>query len=276
MIDFLHNHTPEPVLLEFAGISIYFYGLLIVTGILAAIFVVFRLADAYGIKKNDIIDLTFWLVLAGIIGARLYHVALEWPYYLDHPWAALMVWQGGLAIHGALVAGILVIVRLARSQGYGFWKLAAVVVPGLSLAQAIGRWGNYFNQEVYGRPTDQPWGIPIEPVNRLPEFYNFSHFHPAFLYESLLDLGIFAILISLHYGIIKKARPIKFESIVLSYLFLYSLVRFLVEYIRIDYTPVIWGLRWPQLLSVLIMAIVYYFALRIKKNETVAGGLAKN
>ncbi len=292
-MSFLHTFHPQPILISFGPINIHWYGLLVVLGILAAIFTALKLAGYYNIKKEVIIDLSFYLVIFGIIGARLYDVLLELPYYLNHPLDIFKIWQGGLAIHGAIIAGIAVIWLFAKKRQLNFWLLAAIITPGLALAQAIGRWGNYFNQELFGAPTGLPWGIPIDLINRPIKYIGYEFFHPTFLYESIGNFVIFFILIAIHDRIIKKKNinpaeqnmfhvspaahraagqvcfpgraPLAASRFrgqarsgagmfhVLSYAILYSFLRFSTEFIRIDKTPEIFSLRFPQIISLIII-----------------------
>ena len=266
MFNFLHTYTPDSLLISLGSINIYWYGIFIVTGILAGILVIIKLADYYQVSKNTIIDLIFYLILGGIIGARLYHILLELPFYLKQPSAIFKFWQGGLAIHGALITGIIIMIIMSRKYKLNFWLLGAIFTPGLALGQAIGRWGNYFNQELFGKPTNLIWGIPIEPANRIMEYFNNQFFHPAFLYESLGNLLIFTLLIYINYLVIKKNKPVKL--VLLVYLFSYSILRFTLEFIRIDVTPIIFGLRLPQLVSLLIIiAVPIWWYFKIYKNQ---------
>ena len=254
-MSFLHTFNPNPILVSFGPIHVYWYGFFIVFGALAAIAVALKISSYYSLKKEAIIDLAFWLVLGGIIGARVYHVLLELPYYLEYPLDIFKVWQGGLAIHGAIIAGLLVIWVFARKRGFDFWLLSTIIAPGLALAQAIGRWGNYFNQELFGKPTDLPWSIPINILNRPAEYIFSEFFHPAFLYESLGNIFIFISLISFHIWIIKKQKIKKIYCLlsIVYYLLFYSILRFFLEFIRTDLTPIIFGLRFPQLISLIII-----------------------
>ena len=274
MINFLHTFTPQQILFTLGPVKIYWYGLCLVLGIIAALAVTKYLAKLQQLSQAVIDDLSFWLIINSIIGARIYDVLLEHRYYSQHPLDALKIWQGGLAIHGAIIAGALTIWFYAKkklsAQGGSFWQLAGLIVPGLALGQAIGRWGNYFNQELFGRPTDLPWGIPIDIFNRPEQFLNNSYFHPTFLYESLGSLLIFIVLFLLarhsarnHKTMILRTPTSQF--LVLSYLFFYSLLRFSLEFIRIDFAPTFLGWRWPQLISLavfhtsMIVLIKHYF-----------------
>ena len=190
MINFLHTFNPDPILISLGPINIYWYGFFILLGSISALLITLKLASYYNIKKDTIIDLAFYLIIGGIIGARIYHVFLEFPYYLSHPLNIFKIWQGGLAIHGGIIAGVIILFFFAKSISKrsnlqkgdwisarkNFWLLSAILVPGLALAQAIGRWGNYFNQELFGLPTDKAWGIPINFLNRPAEFLNFQYF----------------------------------------------------------------------------------------------------
>ncbi|KKQ60653.1 MAG: Prolipoprotein diacylglyceryl transferase [Parcubacteria group bacterium GW2011_GWE2_38_18] len=279
MINFLHTFNPQPILFSFGPINIYWYGLFMVLSILGGLAVSIKVASYYCIKKDTIIDLAFWLILGGLIGARIYDVLLEYRYYLNNPLDIFKIWQGGLAIHGAIFVGALTLWLFAKKQKLNFWLLASVITPGLALGQAIGRWGNYFNQELFGLPTAIPWGIPIAVYNRPTDLVTSQYFHPTFLYESLGSLLIFAILIFIHWLILKncdlKQTAIKICSVihtlaVLCYAFLYSVLRFTLEFIRIDFAPTILGWRWPQLISLAIgsislVAIVFY--LMTLKNQ---------
>jgi phosphatidylglycerol:prolipoprotein diacylglycerol transferase len=268
-------------------------------GALAAIFIMLKLAPYYEIKKDKIFDLSFYLIIGGIIGARIYHIFLELPYYLNHPLDIFKIWQGGLAIHGGIIAGIIIIYFFAKRTplpplirgvsdkalsespldkgGWGvknFWLLTALIVPGLALAQAIGRWGNYFNQELFGLPTNKPWGIPIDIINRPADFITSQYFHPTFLYESLGNFLIFLILIFIHIWIIKKFKQkiVNCQLLIVNcYLILYSLLRFSLEFIRLDTTPEFLGLRFPQIVSLIIIFLAPTLLLlpKIKNNANI-------
>ncbi len=255
MIEFLHSFEPQPVLFSIGALTVYWYGFFIVTGIAAAILVSFWLARHYELSSDTVFDLSFWLIIGGLIGARLYEILLMLPFYLANPWQAPKIWEGGLAIHGAIIAGLIVVWIFSRCQRLDFWRLAAVLTPGVALGQAIGRWGNYFNQEIFGPPTNLAWGIPINPINRPLEFITERFFHPTFLYESLGSILISILLIGANIYTIKKKRLGQrfFLWSVAFYVILYSLLRFGLEFIRLDYTPAVLGWRWPQIASLLLI-----------------------
>lgn len=236
-------------------IHIYWYGFFIVLGILAAIILTVKLAGYYKISKDEILDLSFWLVIGGIIGARIFHLLIEWRYYLENPLDIFKVWQGGLAIHGAIIAGLIIVYLYSKKKKLNAWLIVSLIVPGLALAQAIGRWGNYFNQELFGKPTDLAWGIPISIINRPFQYIAKNYFHPTFIYESLGSLLIFLILLAGHIMIIKKKRQkgLNYKLLTAGYLILYSILRFLTEFIRIDQAYEFAGLRHAQITSLLII-----------------------
>lgn len=255
MISFLHTYQPQAILVSFGPIAIYWYGLFVVTGISAALAVTLWLAKRHGITGNIIFDLAFWLIINGIIGARLYDDLLQLPYYIEHPGQILKIWEGGLAIHGAIIAGLTTVWFFAKKRKISFWQLTAIITPGLALGQAIGRWGNYFNQEIFGLPTALPWGIPITLLNRPNQYITSSYFQPTFLYESLGCLLISFILLAYNIYIFKKGRT-KTNSyiwVVALYMILYSILRFNLEFIRLDETPAWFGLRAPQIISLIII-----------------------
>ena len=256
MINFFHTFSPSPIIVDFSFITLRWYGLLVVLGIIAALYITLFLAKKYfEIDKELIFDLAFWLIITGLIGARIYDIFLQLPFYIENPIQTLQVWKGGLAIHGGIIAGLITIYFFGKNKKINFFKLTALIVPGLALGQAIGRFGNYFNQELYGLPTNLPWGIPIDFINRPLEFINETHFHPTFLYESLGNLIIFIILICIYkFTFIRK----RFSSHFLVwstalYMILYSILRFSLEYLRIDQAPEFLGMRWPQVISLIII-----------------------
>lgn len=255
MISWLHNFEPQAIILSFGSVNLYWYGLFIVLGILAALALSFKLAKYYQLKADFIFDLTFWLIINGLIGARLYDVFLQLPYYLQSPLAIFRVWEGGLAIHGAIIAGIVTIYFFTRRRQVSLWQALALIVPGLALAQAIGRWGNYFNQELFGRPTSLPWGIPISLNNRPPAYLTESFFHPTFIYESLGCLLIFIFLTALtvYFQRKKRLNGQRLVWLFALYMILYSILRLALEFVRIDETPLFFNWRWPQIMSLLII-----------------------
>lgn len=246
-----------------------------VLGILAGIVITLWLAKYYNIPSNLIIDLSFWLIIGGIIGARIYDIFLNINYYIQYPLQTLKIWEGGLAIHGSIIAGIIIILLFVKRQRLNFWKISSLIVPGLALGQSIGRWGNYFNQELFGLPTNSSFGIPINIINRPVNYIFNDYFLPTFLFESLGSFLIFLTLIFLNFHYIKKRELTKrfFIWSVSLYMILYSILRFGLEFIRIDDAPSFFGLRFPQIMSLLIMflfllILTYQLNAPKEKNET--------
>lgn len=263
MINWLHTNIPDAVLWQIGNIQIHWYGLIILIAIVVAFMVVLKLALRFALDKEKIWDLTFWLVVGGLLSARVYEVLIvDFAYYWHNPLAVFKIWQGGLAIHGAWLGGLIVLYWFSRKYKLNLLKLLDLAALGTIVGQAVGRWGNYFNQELYGLPTDLPWAIPISQINRLPGYETFTHFHPTFLYESLGNLLIFIILlIFLKYK--KNDGQIFFV-----YLGLYSLLRLLTEFIRLDPTLMIFNLRFPAVLSgLLILGAVIGF-IKISRPRT--------
>jgi phosphatidylglycerol---prolipoprotein diacylglyceryl transferase len=264
MFDLLHSFSPQATIFTFGTIKVYWYGLFIVLGAMAAISITAKLAKRAGLPPTKVFDMAFYIMIFGILGARIYHILLELPYYTKYPADIIKVWQGGLAIHGAIIAGLITLVIFCKKEKIDFWLSAAIMVPGVALGQAIGRWGNYFNQELYGLPTDLPWGIPIDLMHRPLQFLSVEYFHPTFLYESLGNFIIFGILFFLVLRVAAKkiSDP---KIILLSYLAMYSILRFSTEFLRLDQTLLIAGLRWPQIFSALLfVASIAWIALILK------------
>ncbi|MBC7087189.1 MAG: prolipoprotein diacylglyceryl transferase [Tissierellales bacterium] len=219
------------------GLEIKWYGIIISFAVLVGIMLALRSAKKKGLKEDDILDFALFLLPSAIIGARIYYVIFEWEYYSQNPSQILNIRSGGLAIHGAIIAGIIVGIIFSRVKKIDFWKLADIVAPSLILGQAIGRWGNYVNKEAYGGPTNLPWGIII----------NGEKVHPTFLYESIWNLIGFGLLI--YYQNNKSKNDGELFGL---YLIFYSLGRFFIEGLRTD-SLMLGNIRVAQLISVLFI-----------------------
>ncbi len=249
---FLHTWHPQPLIATIGGLQVHWYGLFLAAAALVGIGIVQLIGKRYKLDTNKLFDLALIILVVGFIGARLYHVLNESAYYREHASEILKVWNGGLALHGGLVGGGLALLVMAKRWKWDGWLLADILVPAFAAAQAIGRWGNYFNQELFGRPTGRPWGIPIDVLNRQPPYITQEFFHPTFLYESLGLITIAAVLMFLHTRRWKKTSTTKntqYGSIALAYLVLAAVLRIGVETLRIDRTPVIGGIRLPILIA---------------------------
>lgn len=233
----------NPIAFSIFGIDVMWYGVLIAIGAMLAILIANKLGKKEGFKEDTVFDFAMFALILGIIGARAYYVIFNLDYYLENPSEILAIRNGGLAIYGGIISGVIVAIIYSKVKKIKFKKLADAIAPGLVLAQGIGRWGNFINQEAHGAPTNLPWGIMIDGVK----------VHPTFLYESLLDIGIF---IYLYFYLYKKK---KFDGqIFATYGVLYGIGRFFIEGMRTD-SLYFMGMRVSQIVSLLIVAIALIF-----------------
>ncbi|MBQ1793262.1 MAG: prolipoprotein diacylglyceryl transferase [Peptostreptococcaceae bacterium] len=234
------------------GIDVMWYGILMALGMIIGTLLAIKEGKRVGIKEDDILDLAIVAIPSGLIGARLYYVIFNWDYYSQNISQILNFRGGGMAIHGALIGGILAGYLFSRYKKMSFFKLADTVIIGVPLAQAIGRWGNFINQEAHGGPTNLPWGIMV----------NGEKVHPTFLYESIWNIGIFIFL-----WIFRKKKQYEGEVIVL-YTILYSLGRFFIEGLRTD-SLMIGPFRMAQVISLVgvIGGIIVHIYLSKKSKQ---------
>ena len=220
--------------LPLGPLTLRWYGLLIATAVLIGLYLSSWLAKQRKLENGLISDLLPLLVLFSVVGARIYYVAFEWRNYAGSPLKALAIWEGGIAIHGALIAGTLTLILFCRWRRQPFWDVLDVLVPSVALGQAIGRWGNFFNSEAFGVPTDLPWKLFI-PTSSRPLLYSDSEFfHPTFLYESIWNLLLFIVLIAVFRTGIKRSGSVPAGAMSCLYLIGYSLGRVWIEGLRID------------------------------------------
>ncbi len=242
------------------------YGLAIAVGVLAAVWVAQRRWAARGGNPADISFLATWSVIAGLVGARAYHVLTDYHRFQGRWLHAFAVWEGGLGIPGGLLVGVITGVVLARRRGLPAAQLLDVVAPAIPLAQAIGRLGNWFNQELFGRPTDLPWGLRIDAAHRPDGYEQFSTFHPTFLYEALWNLALAGFLV-LYERRRPGARP---GTLFALYVGGYGLGRLWVEALRIDDATRLAGLRvniWVSLLAVTSSIVALAVLHRRQRHE---------
>lgn len=240
-----------------------FYGFFIALGILASALICHKIkareektAKPNWLKKIDIYQLLTYILIPAVIGARLYHNWDYWDYYKENLGEIMKIWQGGLGIFGAILGGIIGLWLYSKSKRLKlkeFKALLDLAGVGLALGQAIGRWGNFFNQELYGLPTNLPWAIYIKPENRLAGLESFSHFHPLFLYESLACFLIFILLWQL------KQKKWPAGTIFFLYLFFYSFLRFILEFLR----PAGWQIQICSLKYIRVSHIITALAMVI-------------
>ncbi|WP_082381987.1 prolipoprotein diacylglyceryl transferase [Ardenticatena maritima] len=282
---------PDPIAFQIGPLVFRWYGLLIVIGALLGAWVASREAERRGIDPDHIWNALTLVLLAGILGARLYHVISSpagemagWRYYfIEQPFidvtilgrtipfpSALAIWRGGLGIYGGVAAGALTVWWYARRHNLPLLDLLDVGAIGLLIGQAIGRWGNYFNQELYGNPTNLPWGIHIDLEHRLPQFADLplsTRFHPTFLYESLWNaIGVVLLLwVSRRY-----ADRLRRGDIFLLYLIWYPLGRFLVEFQRPDAWKIL-GLPTAQWIAIVSIGVAAFLLWRRHQRPPAEG-----
>jgi prolipoprotein diacylglyceryl transferase len=230
------------------------YALSIILGIIAAIWIGERRWVARGGQPGEVSDLAVWAVPFGLVGGRLYHVLTDYQLYFgegNNPVAALYLWRGGLGVWGAIAMGALGVVIGARRKGIKLLPVLDAMAPGVLVAQAIGRWGNWFNQELFGRPTDLPWGLEIDLAHRPPDYLNVETFHPTFLYEFLWCLAAFAVVVWAD-----RRFQLGHGRVVALYVMAYTLGRGWIEMLRIDDVQLqnVLGLRLNVWTSIILFA----------------------
>ncbi len=238
--------SPSSGVLELGPISLRAYGLMIALGVIAAVTLSQRRWQRRGGDPEDISTIALWAVPAGLIGARLYHVITDWRF--DEGWTEpFKIWHGGLGIPGGMAAGVLTALWLIHRNGWDRPGLLDAVVPSLPLAQALGRWGNWFNQELFGGPSELPWAVEIDRLRAARAgFPNATTFHPTFLYESLWNLGLVVFLIWLD-----RTGKLRRGALLAVYILGYSVARLWLETLRVDPATEVSGLRINLLMSLL-------------------------
>ncbi len=228
----------NPVAFEVFGIGVRWYGIIMASAMLLGLALVVYRARPLGYKDDVIIDLAIWVLPAAVIGARLYYVIFEFERYGGDILRMINIREGGLAIHGGVIGGVLAGYIYTRKKNINTWQLADLVMPSLILGQAIGRWGNFINGEAHGGPTDLPWAIQVDGVA----------VHPTFLYESIWNLIVFAILL-------KFTKKKRFDGeVVCLYMILYSIGRFFIEGLRTD-SLMLGPLRMAQVISLALIVV---------------------
>ncbi len=249
----------KPYIFKVGSFDLRWYAILIIAGFLIGARLVYKRAPYYGLSSRDIDQLLILGYIAGLIGARLYYVTFTWDYYSQKPWEIIAFWHGGLAIHGVWIGALLTAIIFVKVKRLSFFKVADLFAVAFPIAQSIGRWGNFFNYEAFGTPTDLPWKLFIPRGARPLAYKNFSYFHPTFLYESAWDLFVFIYLWHLE----KKNPPS--GMLFLRYLMLYSIGRFFIEFIRTD--SLYWGsIRVAQLISIIAIGVAIYLERTLKKS----------
>jgi phosphatidylglycerol---prolipoprotein diacylglyceryl transferase len=255
---------PNPVLLKIGPVSIYWYGVLIVTGAMLAAQIASRLSRRNGHDPEIAWNMLLVLLLCGVLGGRIYHLISSWDYYRLHPSEMFGLQMAGFGIYGSVIGGTLGLWVYTLRAKLRFLEWADYVAPGLILAQAIGRWGNFFNQELYGYPTNLPWGVFISPEHRLPEFAAYQRFHPTFLYESVLCFLGFLVLWYLARNWQKNRL---YGELFFLYGVIYAVIRFFTEFQR----PDAWKLggiptaQWISVATVVLMGAMIFARRKLRR-----------
>jgi phosphatidylglycerol---prolipoprotein diacylglyceryl transferase len=223
----------DPTAFSIGPFTVQWYAIFILTGAILASALAGRLAAFRGLKSDAIFDIAMVSIISGIIGARLYFVSLNWERFSRDPAQIFNIPAGGLSIHGAIIFGVAAIVLMTWRMKEPVLSWLDVAAPAVALGQAIGRWGNYANQEAFGTPTDRPWGIEIRPENRPSEYAEFTHFHPTFFYESVLNL-INAALLTWLIVRFSGREWLRAGDILAIYLITYGVIRWPLEWLRTD------------------------------------------
>jgi len=253
--------------------TIHWYGVILMAGAVSAAFMTAAQARRWREDADKVWDGLTWVLIGGVIGARIWHILTPPPsnvaqglttqYYLTHPLDAIAIWEGGLGIVGAVFGGGLALYFFTRRQKLSFMRWADIAAPGVALGQAIGRWGNYINQEIYGAPTNLPWAVEIDPIYRVTGFEEFATFHPLFLYESLWNLANMFLLLWLGRRFADRLRD---GDIFLIYLLVYPVGRFWMEFLRLD-ASVVAGVNANQWLMVVVAALAGLLLWRRHQGE---------
>jgi phosphatidylglycerol---prolipoprotein diacylglyceryl transferase len=242
--------SPGAVAVELGPLTLRWYGILMATAMALGLWLAYRDAKRRGLDPESLLKASELALLGGLVGARLYYVVFNLAYYTQHPAKILAVWEGGLAIHGGVLGGLLAGGGYAWVRGLPVRRYLDVAAPSLALGQAIGRWGNFFNEEAFGTPTDLPWKLFISPGHRPLAYATEEFFHPTFLYESLWDLLVFGLLFLVFRDRLARAPGALF----LAYLGFYSAGRFFTEALRTD-ALMLGPVRVAQLVSVVCIAV---------------------
>jgi prolipoprotein diacylglyceryl transferase len=244
--------SPSDGTIELGPLTIHAYGMVIALGVVAGIWLFGRRLEARGAgTRDDATAVGMWGVLGGIIGARLYHVATSWDSFADDPLRIFAIWKGGLGIPGGIALGVAFGLYAAKRRGLDVPVAVTCITPGIPLAQAIGRWGNWFNQELFGGPTTLPWALEVSDETAIEAGYPpGTTFHPTFLYESLWNLALCGLLLW-----IDRRFKLRAGNLMGVYLIGYGIGRFWIEGMRIDPTSEVGGLRWNQWVALAMIVI---------------------
>lgn len=253
----------NPILIEIGNIKIYWYSVMILLGVLTGSYLVLRESKRFNISKTKISDMIFYTIIFGIIGARLYYVIFNFDYYINNPIDIIKVWEGGLAIHGGIIAGVIYLIHYTKKNNLNTLLITDICVPGLLIGQALGRWGNFFNREAHGPITTleylQNLHLPKFIINGMN--IDGNYYIPTFFYESLWCLiGLIIVLL------IRRVLKIKKGNITGFYLIWYGIGRFLIEQLRTD-SLMLNTLKQAQIISIIMIIIGIIILIYSRKGE---------
>jgi prolipoprotein diacylglyceryl transferase len=258
--------SPDSGVLHLGPLPIHLYGLMLALGVLAAAAVGERRWAAMGGDPKVIGEIGVGVVAAGVVGARLYHLFTGYDWDRNGLTGTIQIWKGGLSIWGAVGGGALAVVVLTRRRNLDTLAMCDALAPGIALAQAIGRWGNYFNQELFGRPSTLPWALEIDPQHRPAGYERFATFHPSFLYESLWMLLVVGVLL-----LAERHLSLRRGQTFALYVALYTSFRVFEEWLRVDPATKVGGIRFNALLSAALCVIALGWLLRLRRHGRPAG-----
>jgi phosphatidylglycerol:prolipoprotein diacylglycerol transferase len=252
----------NPIAFTLGPIQVHWYGIIIGSGLALALYLAIREGNKRGLPKETFADLMIWAIPISIICARIYYVLFEWGYYSKHLSEAPKIWHGGIAIHGAIIGGVLTVFFFSRAKKISFWKITDIAAPSLILGQAIGRWGNFMNQEAHGGPVSRAFlenlHLPNFIINQM--YIHGTYYHPTFLYESIWDFTGFLLLILLRRVNLRRGE------LFLSYMIWYSIGRFFIEGMRTDSLMLTSTLRMAQMISIAMVAAALVIVIYRRKT----------
>ncbi len=258
----------NPIFIQIGSLPIYWYGVIIALGAFLGLYLATREADRLGLNKDLIIDLIVFAIPISILSARIYYVVFEWHRYVDQPWwKVFAIWEGGIAIHGALIGAVITAIVYTKVKKISFWQIADILAPGLILGQAIGRWGNFMNQEAHGGPIAEATYNSFHQY--LPDFIMNQMciegvmYHPTFLYESFWNILVLILLL-----VIRRYNPLRGE-VFLTYVMSYSIGRLFIEGLRTDSLYLFGQIRTAQLMSILLIIGAVVLIIYRRKSNTV-------
>jgi prolipoprotein diacylglyceryl transferase len=261
--------SPAQGILHLGPVQLHAYGLMLAIGVLVAAKIASVRWRQSGHNPKEIAEIAVPVVIAGVVGARIYHLFTGYDWHQDGIVGSVEIWHGGLSIWGAVAGGLLMVLYLAHRRHLDTLALLDAIGPAVVVAQAIGRWGNYFNQELFGRPTRLPWAVEIDAAHRatsLPlKYQDFTTFHPTFLYESLWCLLVFGTIV-----LLERTRGLRKGQAFALYVAMYTFGRIFFEWLRVDPASKLFGVRFNLLLSAMLCVVAGVWFVRLGRREAIA------